>query len=182
MTLSYLRAVLVFLKFWHFSCELEETESLGATESEVWIGNFNVKAWKTTAHKLHKIWGSLKFRKNSGKGAHPCLHCNMIPMFPWEVSIGNHLVTWSTDGVNSSYRFIKTINCFHCRWISMKNNWWMRGIATRHLVTVWTTTKWHLVTVWTTSSCDLWRHHGTPNLWGSVPSSVLAHYLQFDQK
>ena len=36
--------MLVFLKFGHFLCELKETESLGATESEVSIGNFNVKA------------------------------------------------------------------------------------------------------------------------------------------
>ena len=30
-----LQGVLVFLKFRHFSCELKETGSLGATESEV---------------------------------------------------------------------------------------------------------------------------------------------------
>ena len=30
----------------------------GATESEVWIGNFNAKARKTTEHNLHKIWHS----------------------------------------------------------------------------------------------------------------------------
>ena len=45
--------------------------SLGATESEVLIGNLNVKARKTTTHKLHKIWRSLKFCKISGKQAHP---------------------------------------------------------------------------------------------------------------
>ena len=33
------------------------------TWSEVWIGNFNVKAWKPTEHKLHKIWRSLNFAK-----------------------------------------------------------------------------------------------------------------------
>ena len=57
-----------FLKFGHFSCELKETGSSGSTESEVWIGDFNVKAWKTTKHKLHKIWRSLynftKFQQN----------------------------------------------------------------------------------------------------------------------
>ena len=52
----YSWGVLVFLKFRHFSCELKETVSLAATESEVWIGNFNEKAWKTTKHKLHKVW------------------------------------------------------------------------------------------------------------------------------
>ena len=44
-----------FLNIWHFSPEHTQTWSLGATESEVWIGNFNVKAGKTTWHKLHKI-------------------------------------------------------------------------------------------------------------------------------
>ena len=38
------RGVLVFLKCVHFSSELKETGSSGATESEVWIGNFNVIA------------------------------------------------------------------------------------------------------------------------------------------
>ena len=47
----------------NFSPECAETGCLGATESEVWIGNFNVKAWKTTEHKLHKIWCSLKVCK-----------------------------------------------------------------------------------------------------------------------
>ena len=61
----------VFLNFGHFSPECTQTWSLGATEGEVWIGNFSVKAWKTTKYKLHKIWHSLKFCKNSGKQAHP---------------------------------------------------------------------------------------------------------------
>ena len=42
--------VLILLKFW----QLKETGSSGATESEVWIGDSNVKAWKTTEHKLHQ--------------------------------------------------------------------------------------------------------------------------------
>ena len=50
---SSTRGVLVLLNFPAFSPEL--AESLGATEIEVWICNFNVKAWKTTEHKLHKI-------------------------------------------------------------------------------------------------------------------------------
>ena len=57
-----------------FSPERKETGSLGATESEVWIGNFSVKAWKTTEHKPHKIWRSLTFCKISGKQAHPSDH------------------------------------------------------------------------------------------------------------
>ena len=74
MRLNINRGVLVFLKFGQFSPERKETGSLGTTESEVWIGNFNVKAWKTTEHKLHKIWRSLKFCKISGKRAHPRVH------------------------------------------------------------------------------------------------------------
>ena len=50
-----------------FSPERAQTWSLGATESEVWIGNLNVKAWKSTKHKLHKIWRSLKFLQNFRK-------------------------------------------------------------------------------------------------------------------
>ena len=65
------RDVLVFLKFGHFSCELNETGSSGGAESEVSIGNLNVKARKTTKHILHKIWRSLKFCKISGKRATP---------------------------------------------------------------------------------------------------------------
>ena len=40
----------------------QKTEHVGAT-SEGWIGNFNVKAWKTTVHKLHKTWRPVKFCK-----------------------------------------------------------------------------------------------------------------------
>ena len=67
----WILGVLVFLNFGHFSCELKETVISGATKSEIWIGNFNVKARKTTKHKLHKIWRSLKFYKISRKQAHP---------------------------------------------------------------------------------------------------------------
>ena len=63
--------MLIFLNIWHFSPEHTQTWSLGATESEIWIGNFYVKARKTTKHKLHKIWRSLQFCKISGKRAHP---------------------------------------------------------------------------------------------------------------
>ena len=50
-------------------------------------GNFN--AWKTTKHKLHKIWHSQKLGQKSGKQAHPrtcryrtsffSVQCSMIP-------------------------------------------------------------------------------------------------------
>ena len=53
--------VLVLLKFWQFSSELTKTWSSGAAECRVWIGNFvNVKVWKSTEHKLHNIWRSVK--------------------------------------------------------------------------------------------------------------------------
>ena len=63
--------VLVFVNLWQFSAGLKEIGSLGTTENEVWTLNFNVKAWKTTEHKLHKIWRSLIFCKISAKRAHP---------------------------------------------------------------------------------------------------------------
>ena len=68
------RGVLVLLKVLHFLLKCAKTGSLGATESEVWIGNFNVKAWKTTEHKLHEICRSLKIWQNNGKQAHPRLN------------------------------------------------------------------------------------------------------------
>ena len=79
------RGVLVLLKFWYFSPESAETWSLGAAESEVWIGCFSVKAWKTTEHKLHKIWPSLKFCKNSLKNEHtPGTPANMFKLIHYE--------------------------------------------------------------------------------------------------
>ena len=63
--------MLVFLNFRHFSPERTQTWSLGATESKVWIGNLNVQAWKTTEHKLHKIWRSQKISKHSEKQTCP---------------------------------------------------------------------------------------------------------------
>ena len=65
------RGALILLKFWQFSSELTKTWSSGATECRVWIGNCNVKVWKSTVHKFHKIWRSLKFCTNWGKRAHP---------------------------------------------------------------------------------------------------------------
>ena len=59
------------LKFWQFSSELTKTWSSGTTECRVWIGNCNVKVWKSTEHKLHKIWRSLIFCTNWGKWVHP---------------------------------------------------------------------------------------------------------------
>ena len=60
--------MLVLLKFWQFSSELTKTFS-GNTESRVWIGTCNVNVWKSTKHKVHKIWRSLTFLQNSRKRA-----------------------------------------------------------------------------------------------------------------
>ena len=69
-------SVLVLLKLGQFSPERAETGSSGATGCEMWIANFNVKAWKTIEHKLHKICRSLKFCKITGKRAHVSLSLN----------------------------------------------------------------------------------------------------------
>ena len=73
--------VLILLNFWHVLPERTQTWGLGTTESEVWIGNFNVKTWKTTKHEFHKIWRSLKFRKRSAKQAHPSCCSNSHYIF-----------------------------------------------------------------------------------------------------
>ena len=52
---------------WNFDIlivNLQKNWSSGATESGVWIGNCNVKWWKSTEHKLHKIWCSTQFQQN----------------------------------------------------------------------------------------------------------------------
>ena len=79
--INVLWGVLVLLNLWQYSANLKETENLGATENELWIGNFNVKAWKNTDHKLRKIWRSLKFRKISGKRAHPWCWNGLLTIF-----------------------------------------------------------------------------------------------------
>ena len=48
---------------WNFEWTHKNLSS-GATECRVWIGNCNVKVWKSTEHKLHNIWRSVKFRQN----------------------------------------------------------------------------------------------------------------------
>ena len=50
--------------------ELTKTWSSGATECGVWIGNCNVKVWKSTEHKLYNIWRSVQF-----------LGCARFPVF-----------------------------------------------------------------------------------------------------
>ena len=58
-------SVLVLLKF---QVNSQRSWSSGTTKFWVWIGNCNVKVWKSTEHKLHKMWNSNflpKFRKTS---------------------------------------------------------------------------------------------------------------------
>ena len=62
--------VLVLLKFWQFSSKLTKTWSSGATECRVWIANCNVKVRKSSEHKLHNIWRSVKFKQNEHTPAH----------------------------------------------------------------------------------------------------------------
>ena len=57
------RGVLVLLRFWQYSSELTKTYSSGTRECEVWIGNCNVNVWKSTEHKLRKIWCSTQFKQ-----------------------------------------------------------------------------------------------------------------------
>ena len=84
------RGVLVFLKFEQFSSELTKTWSSGATECGVWIGNCNAKVWKSTEHKLHNIWRSLKFCTNWGKRAHPSNGLAVFTAVVCKGSIGQH--------------------------------------------------------------------------------------------
>ena len=44
--------------------ELTKTWSSGATNCRLCIGNCNVNVWKSTEHKLHKIWRSLNCQQN----------------------------------------------------------------------------------------------------------------------
>ena len=71
--------VLVFLKFWQFWSELTKTWSSGATECGVWIGNCNVKVWKSTEHKLRNILSSVKFQQNE--------HTPGVCSFSWNFDI-----------------------------------------------------------------------------------------------
>ena len=107
--------MLVFPKFSHSSPEPKETWRLGTTESQVWIGNFNVKAWKTTKHKLHKIWRSLKFCKNTGRQAHPWSY---FAPFPWSHKITNiYFISWHEN-----------LEQFKKNWRIFFFNFWMTSV------------------------------------------------------
>ena len=114
------------------SAELKETGSLDATESQAWISNLNVKAWKTTKHKLHKIWRSIKFCKISRKRTHPwqnCLSRNKTRMlcgidminvkgneWRWGCNVylyRLHTRTWSCEGLTSIPQQIHWIKLKH---------------------------------------------------------------------
>ena len=58
-------------RFAEIASQLTKAWSSGATEFGVWIGNCNVKVWKSTEDKLHKIWNSKYFSQISTKWAHP---------------------------------------------------------------------------------------------------------------
>ena len=67
MTTEQIQSLSVYqgcARFAEILSELTKTWSSGATECGVWIGNCNVKVWKSTEHKLHNIWRSLKFQQN----------------------------------------------------------------------------------------------------------------------
>ena len=71
-----------------FSSELTKTWSLGATEFWVGIGNCNVKVWKSTEDKLHKIWNSKYFCQKNSENEHtlvfPRRGTNLSRNFPFE--------------------------------------------------------------------------------------------------
>ena len=82
-------------RFAEIASELTKTWSSGATEFGVWIGNCNVKVWKSTEDKLHKIWNSKYFTQISAKRAHPSgdwachlLSAILMPSWPssWRVA------------------------------------------------------------------------------------------------
>ena len=58
-------------RFVEIASELTKTWSSGFTEFGVWIGNCNVKVWKSTEDKLHKIWNSKFFLSNFSKTSTP---------------------------------------------------------------------------------------------------------------
>ena len=87
--------------------ELTKTWSSGTTECGVWIGNCNVKVWKSTEHKLRNIWRSVKFQQNEhtpGEGAEVILHSSKLKaLSPDQIFIsggrgGSH--AWAESGKN----------------------------------------------------------------------------------
>ena len=58
-------------RFAEIASELTKAWSSGATEFGIWIGNCNVKVWKSTEDKLHKIWNSKYFSQIWAKRANP---------------------------------------------------------------------------------------------------------------
>ena len=80
--------------------------SSGPSECRVWIGNCNVKVCKSTEHKLHNIWRSLKFCVNSGKRAHPCwATCTKVNLFGLMMSSAEVTRPWGAPRVTSCTHF-----------------------------------------------------------------------------
>ena len=72
---------------WIFHLNANKTLSFGAKECRVWTGNFNVKVWKTTQYKLHKIWRSLKFTKiQENEHTNGLEHCLFMHIFGWKLT------------------------------------------------------------------------------------------------
>ena len=69
-SISHLKLDQGRVRFAEIASELTKAWRSGATEFEVWIGDCNVKVWKPTEDKLHKIWNSKYFSQISAKWAH----------------------------------------------------------------------------------------------------------------
>ena len=107
--------VLVLLKFWQFSNELTKTWSSGTTECRVWIGNCNVKVWKSTEHKLHKIWCSLKFLHKFRKTSTPLLLVNYGKSHWWSLSPLTNLTNSNSLDIGKTRMFVHVSNAYIAR-------------------------------------------------------------------
>ena len=101
--------------------ELTKTWSSGATECGVWIGNCNVKVWKSTEHKLHKIWRSVQFQQNEHTpGSREKLqnllelkysehfHILCLKFIAWAIAVGNSLIyLFECDIITSKGNYYK---------------------------------------------------------------------------
>ena len=93
-------------RFAETASELTKAWSSGATEFGVWIGNCNVKVWKSTEDKLHKIWNSKYFSQISAKRAHLRIynrHCVIVPIVPEPGGALNHDVSDAADRCDGYY-------------------------------------------------------------------------------
>ena len=128
------RGVLVFLKFWQFWSELTKTWSSGATECGVWIGNLNIKVWKSTEHKLHNIWRSVKFQQNEHTPAATIETVKLMGRFAGLLS-GRPRSEPGVEnpGITRKHLVLHRIDsqCWNqsqC-WLVFGFSWWCRGIS-----------------------------------------------------